>query len=153
MIPPFSRRRFLQTGSLACMANAMVGMLMYRSDGTQSLALLRDIEKRTQIWGDLWRDAGGQPPGPRDLSLWAINRFCRMCWLALTERKQEWLPEGSHCAGLSPAQWGSENLSTASLRRSGCFPAERVLLRGTGGYVRVRRLSRGIQPLCSYARP
>ena len=40
------------------------------------------------------------------------------------ERKQEWLPEGSHSAGWSPAQWGSENLSTASLRRSGCFPAE-----------------------------
>ena len=47
-----------------------------------------------------------------------------MCWLALSERKQEWLPEGSHCAGWSPAQLGSENLSTASLRRSGCFPAE-----------------------------
>jgi hypothetical protein len=47
-----------------------------------------------------------------------------MSWLALSERKQEWLPEGSHCAGRSTAQWGSENLSTASLRRSGCFPAE-----------------------------
>jgi hypothetical protein len=47
-----------------------------------------------------------------------------MCWLALSERKQEWLPEGSNCAGQSPAQWGSENLSTASLRRSGCFPTE-----------------------------
>ena len=32
--------------------------------------------------------------------------------------------EGSHCAGWSPAQLGSENLSTVSLRRSGCFPAE-----------------------------
>ena len=31
--------------------------------------------------------------------------------------------EGSHCAGWSPAQWGSENLSTASLRRSVCLPA------------------------------
>ena len=77
-----------------------------------------------RFWGALWRDAGGQPPDPRDLSLWAINRFCRMCWLALSERKQEWLPEGSHCAGWSPAQLGSENLSTVSLRRSGCFPAE-----------------------------
>ncbi len=35
--------------------------------------------------------------------------------------------EGSHCAGWSPAQLGSENLSTASLRRSGCFPAEPCL--------------------------
>jgi hypothetical protein len=35
--------------------------------------------------------------------------------------------KGSHCAGRSPAQWGSENLSTASLRRSGCFPAEPCL--------------------------
>ena len=73
-----------------------------------------------RFWGALWRDAGGQPPDPRE----AINRFCRMCWLALSERKQEWLPEGSHCAGWSPAQLGSENLSTVSLRRSGCFPAE-----------------------------
>jgi hypothetical protein len=32
--------------------------------------------------------------------------------------------EGSNCAGRSPAQLGSENLSTASLRRAGCFPAE-----------------------------
>jgi hypothetical protein len=32
--------------------------------------------------------------------------------------------EGDHCAGRSPAQWGSEDLSTACLRRSSCFPAE-----------------------------
>jgi hypothetical protein len=32
--------------------------------------------------------------------------------------------EGSHCAGQSPAQLGSENPSMASLRRSGCFAAE-----------------------------
>jgi hypothetical protein len=32
--------------------------------------------------------------------------------------------EGSSCAGRSPAQLASENLLTASLRRSGCFPAE-----------------------------
>jgi hypothetical protein len=35
--------------------------------------------------------------------------------------------EGSHIAGLRPAMFGSENLSTASLRRSGCFPAEPCL--------------------------
>jgi hypothetical protein len=42
----------------------------------------------------------------------------------LSERKQEWLPKAATPAGRSPAQLGSENLSTASLRRSGCFPAE-----------------------------
>ena len=30
--------------------------------------LLRDLENRRRFWGDLWRDAGGQPPDPRDLS-------------------------------------------------------------------------------------
>jgi hypothetical protein len=32
--------------------------------------------------------------------------------------------EGGHIAGLRPAMFGSGNLSTASLRRSVCFPAE-----------------------------
>ncbi len=72
-----------------------------------------------------------------------------MCWLALSERKQEWLPEGSHCAGRSPAQWGSENRSTASLRRSGCFPAEPCLperhLRKCQGQAVVARLFDALQ--------
>jgi hypothetical protein len=88
---------------------------------------VRPVERFLKTDTDLGRSlegCWGPAPDPRDLSLWAINRFCRMCWLALSERKQEWLPEGSHCAGRSPAQSGSENLSTASLRRSGCFPAE-----------------------------
>lgn len=32
--------------------------------------------------------------------------------------------EGSHSAGRSPALFGSENLSTVSLRHSGCLPAK-----------------------------
>jgi hypothetical protein len=56
---------------------------VYWSDGTQSLACWEMLRNGHRFWGDLWRDAGGQPSDPRALSLWAINRLCRMCWLAL----------------------------------------------------------------------
>ncbi len=105
--------------------------------------VLRDIEKRTKIWGDLWRDAGGQPPDPRDLSLWAINRHCRICWLALSERKEEWLPKATTVPGGARHSWVQR---TCRRHLSGARAASQqsaVLLRDAGGYVRGRRLSRG----------
>jgi hypothetical protein len=63
----------------------------------------------------------GPAPDPREAMRQALPNV-----LAGFERTEAGVAaEGSHCAGWSSAQWCSENLSTASLRRSGCFPAER----------------------------
>ena len=53
--------------------------------------------------------------------------------------------EGSHIAGLRPAMFGSENLSTASLRRSGCFPAEPCPPEETSGRGGCREAFRGVK--------
>ena len=86
--------------------------------------LLRDIEKRTQILGRSLEGCWG--PAPRPPGFIALrHQQVLLNGLAGFERTEAGVAaEGSHCAGWSPAQWGSENLATASLRRSGCFPAE-----------------------------
>jgi hypothetical protein len=56
----------------------------------------------------VWRDAGGQPPDPRDLSLWAINRFCCFRGLLVGVERMELqvAAGGSDCAGRSLARFG-----------------------------------------------
>ena len=89
------------------------------------------------------RAAGGQPPDPRDLSLLAINSFCRMCWLALSERKQEWLPKAATVPGGARHSWVQRTCRRHLSDARVASQQTPVLLRDTGGYVRVRRLSRG----------
>jgi hypothetical protein len=83
--------------------------------------LLRDLEKRTQILGSSLEGCWGPAPRPpRGGHQQALPNV-----LAGFARSEAGVAaEGSHCAERSPAQLSSENLSTASLRRSGCFPAE-----------------------------
>jgi|GEM_PF-3700012 len=101
-------------------AGAVPAAVLVRRDS--GFGLLRDTEELRHIW---WRSLVGSlvaspPPEPRE----AINRFCRICWLALSEQEREWLLEGGDRAGRSPAQQSSEILSTASLKRGGCVSAE-----------------------------
>jgi hypothetical protein len=89
--------------------------------------LLRDLEKQTQILGRSLEGCWG--PAPRPPGFIALGH--QQAWpnvLAGFERTEAAVAaEGGHCAGRSPAQLASENLLTASLRRSGCFPAEPCL--------------------------
>ena len=86
--------------------------------------LLRDIEKRTQILGRSLEGCWG--PAPRPPGFIALrHQQVLLNGLAGFERTEAGVAaEGSHCAGRSPAMLGSENLATASLRRSSCFSAE-----------------------------
>jgi hypothetical protein len=45
--------------------------------------------------------ASPETPDPRE----AINRLCRMCWLALSERKQDWLPKAAIVQGGARHSW------------------------------------------------
>jgi hypothetical protein len=90
--------------------------------------------------------AGGQPPRPPGGHQQVLQNV-----LAGFKRTEAGVAaEGSHCAGQIPAQLGSVNLSTASLRRSGCFPAvhcpperlRRMLQRQAVG----ARLFEGVRP-------
>jgi hypothetical protein len=94
--------------------------------------------------------AFGQWPAPalRDLSLWAINRFGRMGWLALSERKQEWLPKAATVPGGAGHSWVQRTCGRYSQAIGVAFRQSPVLLRDTGGYIRVRRLSRGFSWRC-----
>jgi|GEM_PF-906530 len=89
----------------------------------------RDVEKRRTNFGELFGRILGPAPAfhpPRVLSLLAINSFALLAWVVC------WLGDYGNTAGRrqpqcrdrSPLLFGSENLSTASLRRWGCFPAE-----------------------------
>jgi hypothetical protein len=87
------------------------------------IGLLRDPEKRTQILGRSLEGSWG--PAPRPPGFIALgHQQVRPNVLAGFERTEAGVAaEGGHIADLRPAIFGSENLSTASLRRSGCFPA------------------------------
>ena len=70
--------------------------------------------------------AFGQWPAPalRDLSLWAINRFGRMGWLALSERKQKWLPKAATVPDGAGHSWVQRTCGRYLSGHRGCFPAE-----------------------------
>jgi hypothetical protein len=111
--------------------------------------LLRDVEKRTQILGRSL--AGVRGPGPRFPG--AINRFRRMCWLVLSERKQEWLPKAATVAG-GARDSGVQKTCRRHLSDARVASQQSpVLRRDTGGYVRVRRLSRGFSMRSRFSLP
>ena len=87
-------------------------------------------------------------PALRDLSLWAINRFGRMGWLALSERKQKWLPKAATVPDGAGHSWVQRTCGRYSQAIGVAFRQSPVLLRDTGGYIRVRRLSRGFSWRC-----
>lgn len=63
-------------------------------------------------------------PALRDLSLWAINRFGRMGWLALSERKQKWLPKAATVPDGAGHSWVQRTCGRYLSGHRGCFPAE-----------------------------
>ena len=70
--------------------------------------------------------AFGQLPATalRDLSLWAINRFGRMRWIALSERKQEWLPKAATVPGGAVHSWVQRTCGRYLSGHRSCSPAE-----------------------------
>jgi hypothetical protein len=86
--------------------------------------LLRDIEKRTQILGRSLEGCWGPAPRPPGFIALGHQQVLPNVLAGSELTVAGVATEGSHCAERSPAEWGSEKLSTASLRRSGCFPAE-----------------------------
>jgi hypothetical protein len=109
----------LQRNSELCAVSSCV---LFRRDS--EFGLLRDIEKRTQILVRSLEGSWGPAPRPPGFIALGHQQVLRNGLAGFERTEAGVAAEGSHCAGWSPAQWGSENLSTASLRRSGCFPAE-----------------------------
>jgi hypothetical protein len=98
------------------------GVVLVRRDS--EFGLLRDLEKRIQILGSSLVGCWGPAPRPPGFIALGHQQVLPNVLAGFERTEAGVAAEGSHCAGWSPAQLGSENLSTASLRRSGCFPAE-----------------------------
>jgi hypothetical protein len=122
-------------------------VVLVRQDS--EFGLLRDIEKRTPILERSLEGCWGPAPRPPGFIALGHQQVLPNVLAGFERTETGVAAEGSHCAGRSPALLGSENLSTASLRRSGCFPAEPCTperhWRIRQGQAVVARLFRGVE--------
>jgi hypothetical protein len=122
-----------------------VGKVLGRRDS--ELGLLKGIENTETDFGAIFGGMlGASPQTPRICRFGPSTGFAQTCWLALSERKQEWLPKAATVPGGARHSWVQRTCRRHLSDARVASQQSPVLLRDIGGYVSVRRVHPGLRP-------